>query len=1114
MASPSSDDLPAAGTVASTAEGDGLERVLYDRYTNSGNQTDLTEYITASRDMFRETPEDTPNRPEHLFEYGIALQEMHSRTGAMEYLEQAIDSTRQAIRGVAENDVNRPWMLYSLGTMLRREFSLTEGGLEPTEAIQVSGEAADAVAEDHPRKAQYLNNLGLTMANKFRFTMAANDLDDAIEILRRAAAISREDDPSWVRFLSDLGDCINDRWTLTNSADDLEEALEIARRAVENTPKDHQDRIEFVIQLADRRVAHYERTGSLSDLEDDIELLRNSLQSTPDDHPSRATLSNMLGNCHANRYYHLGMVADLDEAIKLARQAVDLTPKEDRNFLVNLSGLGVSLADRYERTRALADLSEAIEISTKVLQETPLGSSEWCVFAYNLGTHLQMRYNRVGAASDLDKAIELARAALAAPAESQVKPDMVLRFLGENLGHRFDGAGAIEDLHEAIEVGTKAMRATPRFDVDWPFASQRLAGHLARRYSQTNAISDLNEAIELATQAVGALGEHNRFRAGFLSFLGNLFGMRFGATEAREDRQQAILLFQTALLQTQSFIEVRIEAAKVVVVLCQEESMWQEAYEAARMAIDLIPQLALRSLQTSDKQELLAGLGGFASEGAALALRVGEEPFIALDLLEKGRGVIALSLEDVHTDITHLEETHPDLARLFVYLRSQLGGPDTAKVKGKSEWNSESNRSHEAAEDFEKLLLEIRQQPSFEYFLLAPTESEVKSAARYGPIVVVNCSLERCDAILVEQHQIRLVPLPRYNRGVMLDYLREGTFKSTEALEWLWHCIANPVLSALGFDQPPTSNNWPRVWWVMTGSLTRFPIHAAGLHAKGSSETVIDRVISSYHTSVQAIIRNRKRLPSPGTPHHAVLVAMENTPGNSPLPFASKEITTVRGLCESMSLNAVEPPPRKEDILSQLNQCNIFHFAGHAHTDSLDPTESYLCLDDTKARSLTVSNLLDINRQRGSPFLAYLSACGTGQIQMMRLSDEAIHLITGFQLAGFRHVIGTLWEVKDELCVDMARITYEELRDKALTDESVSWGLHKAARELRDRWLGETRDRGGSLWHVEPETKQPGEAYCSMADEGVRENRLPRDVIVCDEEHTWPPWIPYVHFGV
>ncbi|KAL4981558.1 hypothetical protein BDW68DRAFT_183374 [Aspergillus falconensis] len=69
----------------------------------------------------------------------------------------------------------------------------------------------------------------------------------------------------------------------------------------------------------------------------------------------------------------------------------------------------------------------------------------------------------------------------------------------------------------------------------------------------------------------------------------------------------------------------------------------------------------------------------------------------------------------------------------------------------------------------------------------------------------------------------------------------------------------------------------------------------------------------------------------------------------------------------------------------------------------------------------TVTSLLETNICEHSPFLAYLSARGTGQIKDERFIDESIHLIRAFQLAGFRHVIGTLWNVNAETCMYMAR---------------------------------------------------------------------------------------------
>lgn len=72
---------------------------------------------------------------------------------------------------------------------------------------------------------------------------------------------------------------------------------------------------------------------------------------------------------------------------------------------------------------------------------------------------------------------------------------------------------------------------------------------------------------------------------------------------------------------------------------------------------------------------------------------------------------------------------------------------------------------------------------------------------------------------------------------------------------------------------------------------------------------------------------------------------------------------------------------------------------------------------------------------------------------MNGLVDKAVHLASAFQLAGFRHVIGTLWEVSDSHRVDVARVVYETLRNEGMTDIAVCQGLHQAVKALLDRHI-------------------------------------------------------------
>jgi CHAT domain-containing protein len=63
--------------------------------------------------------------------------------------------------------------------------------------------------------------------------------------------------------------------------------------------------------------------------------------------------------------------------------------------------------------------------------------------------------------------------------------------------------------------------------------------------------------------------------------------------------------------------------------------------------------------------------------------------------------------------------------------------------------------------------------------------------------------------------------------------------------------------------------------------------------------------------------------------------------------------------------------------------------------------------------------------------LAYLSACATSQTSA-GLADEAVHVTSAFQIAGYAQVIGTLWPAGDKISSEMARSIYASLRTPAL----------------------------------------------------------------------------------
>ena len=55
---------------------------------------------------------------------------------------------------------------------------------------------------------------------------------------------------------------------------------------------------------------------------------------------------------------------------------------------------------------------------------------------------------------------------------------------------------------------------------------------------------------------------------------------------------------------------------------------------------------------------------------------------------------------------------------------------------------------------------DIRRLSDFERFLLSSTENKLKTAVVSGPVVVINVSDYRCDALIIEKRGLQALRLP------------------------------------------------------------------------------------------------------------------------------------------------------------------------------------------------------------------------------------------------------------------------------------------------------------------------------------------------------------------
>lgn len=189
---------------------------------------------------------------------------------------------------------------------------------------------------------------------------------------------------------------------------------------------------------------------------------------------------------------------------------------------------------------------------------------------------------------------------------------------------------------------------------------------------------------------------------------------------------------------------------------------------------------------------------------------------------------------------------------------------------------------------------------------------------------------------------------------------------------------------------------------------------------------------------------------------------METTPNKTRLPGVREEEREItRILVENMPIEWLQQLS-VDQVVEKLVQTRIAHCACHGTTDYKDPLNSGLVLQktgkegqDTVRNRLTVQIIAELSLPHA--FIAYLSACSTAENGGQRLLDEVLHVVSGFEVAGFPHVIGYLWPSLDRACVDSAKAFYKALfsvKKDGWESRDVAWAAREAVMAVRQEGMG------------------------------------------------------------
>lgn len=758
------------------------------------------------------------------------------------------------------------------------------------------------------------------------------------------------------------------------------------------------------------------------------------------------------------------------------------------------------LKRRFGRNNDLQDLETSIlrlkeAVSFFVLQTKPCPPN----VLVSLAESILGRFKRTHQVVDLDEAKEYIDTALSSTHTDHDITSLIFAniFLCQC---RLGWYHTTQDLAE-IETGLRTLEDLEKRSIKKATVFTQVAFFLClgvlqkEMYLATRCGKHLETAITSIERALDIMPEAHPPRGATLMQHASLLMEKFNTTNDIDDARKSFQSTVDAFCDANVSPLERIMAARRALHVLRSQELWEDAAKLVLSALPLVSYACGRDLNRQDQIHTARQVSVLSTEATFIFLRAGNV-VEALVSLEFSRGLIINSLLDDPSDISKLQQAHPELAEQYNTLRLRaFQSTHSSDVVFNHQGQNERRAAFTQLQCLED---RIREEPGFEHFQQLKSLENLPQFAEEGPIVIVNSTHQGSDGIIITASCITHLQLPEMTPRAPLGFQerlkRSGQVdipaprdlesdeklvnKSTELLTWLWVTCVGPILRLLVSNGDiSTQGELSRIWWIGTGPAGLLPFHAAGEYIDGvlvPGQSCLDKVVSSYTPSIKVLNNTRARTArktslaeANNSENTLLLVTMETTPGQPDLLGARQESRAIiKTAAQSLVVEELEQPSSEEVLGKLRDHVDIVHFACHGYSDPSDPSQSHLLLqkhseDELVVDKLSVTNLLD-TRIEGRAWIAYLSACSTANIKDAKLADESLHITSGFLIAGFAHVIGSLWSADDDVCVRMATHFYSSLLTKrANTDvnRAVAQAVHDAQLQIRREYADDP-----SLW--------------------------------------------------
>ncbi|KAK6544787.1 hypothetical protein TWF694_001470 [Orbilia ellipsospora] len=1037
---------------------------------------------------------------------GAVYREIHQQRGAkaIEYHQEAITGLKKLSQYLDENDTTLSEVLDHLSAVLLNSYQITltvDTLKEATTTIMRSISLVPQKELETPRTS-VLCNLAGCLRSCYLETRDEDMLDDSY--LVASAAVDATPLPKemptkpganryYVAARLHLANTLKSKYQMRGGFNDLEAAIQCVQEAMEIHAKaffgDVTAAASCINQFALMMRLRYIETGEINDLEVGIQRIESFLKESPqdalrEDPSTRLALISNLGLLFQQKCERTDKLDDIETAIAYCRQALKIAGDEAPVSSGIMQNLSSNYHHRFCKTKEREDLELAVKYTQKSVQLNAEFNQIKPVAFIDGGITMKASYGVTQKMEDLQQATEWLERGVSMLLPTDVTLPYALYELCQALELQNEAAPSDEIADRCLESYRKVVDSPLRTRA-WVRLSAFQA--LFRLLAQRSRWAEALETIEKLIAQMSVICPR-WLPAGDRQYLMTFF---HGVAE-----NAAAIALQEAS-PNRAYNALRLLESSRGVILASTLDYRSEAKHLEAVSIDLL----------REWNELCNELGNSEEEikqsQPSRQQEVSKLLYETLALIRQIPGFSNFSPPiSLGSMVAHdLKAASPQLFELYTTIQRAYEAFSMTREGGR-----QTKRQRELTSQMDELLVRIRQLPGLEGFLLPLNEEAMINLANEGPIIVVNYSgtVNRGDAIIIQSSGIEVLPLPelsyfeiQYWMNKQKELIRGWTPRNIsgkhkemrELLLWLWESTVKPILDHLGMSSAvPLGERKRRVHWIGIGILGMVPFHAAGDHSPESTENAISRVISSYTPTLRTLsfaqdgLASKDRLNA--RLHRQVLVvSVPDAPGVHRLQAADAEADSVALMAAPHAAVTRLRGPDSNTVAQELPLANIAHFACHAMLDPVDVSDSHLVLmpepepalkkssnfspsevvEDASSRAdipkpgkLTVRGISA--KRAPAAELAFLSACSVAGNSAPHLTDEVIHIASAFQLAGFKHVVGTLWKSRDDCCSEVAYEFYRELFGSTYNQESGAEKLEVA--EALDVAVCKLRENG------------------------------------------------------